>query len=92
MNPLDPSGRDAIFPLAVLFDQALLLKQFDDLGMIFLNVFEVAQNRVAVLHHELGELVEERLGGPFLKLLAAVPFGVFERGHAGDSLSFLKTP
>ena len=43
--------------------------------------FELAQDIFAVLEKILGELVERGLGGQRLKLLRAVPFGVFKEGH-----------
>ena len=68
-----PLGVTRHWPSLVLLDQAFLLDQLDDLGHLVLEVVHVAEDAVAVLHHVLGELVEDLVGRLRQELLRAVP-------------------
>ena len=74
LDPANPLGADLILPLAVLLDQAFLLDQVDEvLHVLVLDVVEVPEDLVAVLHQVFGNLVERLLGRLRLRTPATHP-------------------
>ena len=77
----NPLLRDVEFSLPVFLDISLFDQQFDNVGMLFLPLFEMIEHVRAVIEHVFAELIEQSICRLRSKLLRSVPAGIFKLGH-----------
>src|ERR1043166_7298678 len=80
-DAFDSARSDGVFAFLVLFDVAFLEKHLQKVGIVFVEVFELPQDVIAIFEEVLGDFVEDSVGGQWAKLLRAIPFREFKDRH-----------